>query len=143
MLISDLLKHKGPSVITIAPGDSVATLAAILAEHRIGAVVVLDEGRIVGIISERDVVRALPVRGPAVLEVAVSELMTAPVVSCTPDDTVEEVAGLMTEHRFRHMPVVHDGALVGIVTIGDVVAARIRQLEQDRGQLESYITRGS
>jgi CBS domain-containing protein len=97
----------------------------------------------VGIISERDIVRALHTRGASALQAKVGDLMTSPVVSCSPENSVEDVAGLMTSRRFRHMPVVHNGALVGIVTIGDVVAARIRQLEQDRGQLESYITRGS
>lgn len=143
MLISDLLKHKGSAVVTCQPDESVTSLLASLAEHRIGAEVVVGDSGIAGIISERDVVRALHTRGPSALQATVGELMTSPVVSCSPDDTVEQVAELMTERRFRHLPVVQDGALVGIVTIGDVVAARIRQLEQDRGQLENYITRGS
>jgi CBS domain-containing protein len=152
MLISDLLRHKvseaSPAstvsaVVTCGPGDDMTSVLASLAEHRIGAEVVVDSSGIVGIISERDIVRALHTRGASALQAKVGDLMTSPVVSCSPENSVEEVAGLMTSRRFRHMPVVHNGALVGIVTIGDVVAARIRQLEQDRGQLESYITRGS
>ncbi|MDQ1717413.1 MAG: hypothetical protein QOE71_86 [Pseudonocardiales bacterium] len=143
MLIADLLRHKGSSVVTIAPGESIMSLLASLSEHRVGALVVLDLDEIVGIISERDVVRSLHQKGAAVLDAPVSELMSSPVVSCTPDDPIDRIAELMTENRFRHMPVVTDGRLVGIVTIGDVVAARIRQLEFDRKHLESYISQGA
>jgi CBS domain-containing protein len=147
MNISDLLKHKGSSVATIGPSESVARLVAVLAEHRVGALVVLDgqaghdRSPIVGIVSERDVVRSLDARGSAAMTTPVAEIMTTPVVSCAPEDGLEEIALLMTERRFRHLPVVQDGALAGIVSIGDVVAARIRQLETDRQQLESYISR--
>ncbi|CAN5615165.1 CBS domain-containing protein [soil metagenome] len=143
MLIADLLKHKGSSVVTIAPDAVVTALLAALAEHRVGALVVLDGDRIVGIISERDVVRSLHDRGASALELPVSELMTSPVISCSPGDGIDQIALLMTERRFRHMPVVTDGSLIGIVTIGDVVAARIRQLEFDRKHLESYISQGA
>jgi CBS domain-containing protein len=142
MLIGDLLKHKGGSVVTIAPDETIPTVLASLAEHHIGALVVLDGQDIVGIISERDVVRALHSLGEDVLRRRVRDLMTTTVVSASPADPVERIAGLMTDHRVRHMPVLDDGRLTGIVTIGDVVAARIRQLEQDRGQLEHYITQG-
>ncbi|HEY2041694.1 MAG TPA: CBS domain-containing protein [Jatrophihabitans sp.] len=142
MLISDLLRHKGPSVITIRPNEPVSALIASLAEHAIGALVVVDGDDIVGIVSERDVVRRLNDLGADILAESVSDLMTAEVISAKPDDPVDQIAGLMTDRRIRHMPVVSNGSLAGIVTIGDVVAARIRQLEQDRGQLESYITRG-
>ncbi len=142
MKISDILRHKGTAVVTIAPEDSVRDLLARLAESNVGALVVVDGDRVAGIISERDIVRRLDERGESVLAATVSDLMTATVVSCKPDDSVDSVAGAMTELRIRHMPVLAAGGLAGIVTIGDVVAGQIRQLEQDRGQLEQYITQG-
>jgi CBS domain-containing protein len=140
MLIADLLKHKGSSVVTIGPDDTIVALLAALAEHRVGALVVVDGDRIAGIVSERDVVRGLHSRGAALLEASVGDVMTADLVSCTPQDALDQIAEMMTERRFRHMPVITGGRLAGIVTIGDVVAARIRQLEHDRQQLESYIS---
>jgi CBS domain-containing protein len=142
MLIADLLRHKGSTVYTIGPDNLVVELLASLAEHRIGAVVVANGAEIVGIVSERDIVRALHSRGVDVLSEKVSDLMTTNVISCSPSDSIDTIGSAMTEQRIRHMPVIADGKLAGIVTIGDVVAARIRQLEQDRGQLESYITGG-
>jgi CBS domain-containing protein len=142
MLIADLLRHKGSNVVTIAPDGLVTDLLASLAEHKIGAVVVAQGDDIVGIVSERDIVRRLNDQGAAVLSATVADLMTTDVISCSPDDSIDDLGSSMTESRIRHMPVVAEGKLVGIVTIGDVVAARIRQLEQDRGQLENYITRG-
>jgi CBS domain-containing protein len=142
MKISDILRYKGTSVVTISPSDSVRVLVARLAEHNVGALVVANGDEVVGIISERDIVRRLDDRGEGILELEVSELMTASVVSCSPNDDVDSIAGSMTELRIRHMPVLRGGKLAGIVTIGDVVAGRIRQLEQDRGQLERYITQG-
>jgi CBS domain-containing protein len=141
--ISDILRHKGSggsTVITIAATDTVAQLLASLAAHSIGALVVLDADRVVGIVSERDIVRRLDQRGPDGLTETVAAIMTSDVVSCRPQDPVDEVAAIMTNRRVRHMPVLEDGELVGIVSIGDVVLSRIRQLEQDRGQLEQYIT---
>lgn len=144
MLISDILRHKsaskGTAVVTIAPIESIAALLAVLAEHRIGAVVVVDGDRVAGIVSERDVVRRLHQRGADVLEATVSDIMTSPVVTCAPDDSVNGVATLMTDRRFRHMPVLDHDRLVGIVSIGDVVSSRMRGLEQDREHLEQYIT---
>jgi CBS domain-containing protein len=142
MLISDILRRKGSTVVTIASEAPVSEMVASLAEHRIGALVVVDGGRTVGIVSERDVVRRLHRVGPEVMELAVSELMTTDVISCEPTDSVDQIGAAMTEKRIRHMPVLAKGELAGIVTIGDVVAARIADLEQTRGQLESYITRG-
>ena len=142
MKISDILRHKGTSVVTIAPSESVSDLLARLAEYNVGALVVADGDRVVGIISERDIVRRLNERGADILDLPVSELMTASVVSCSPEDEVDVIAGSMTELRIRHMPVLSRDQLAGIVTIGDVVAGRIRQLELDRGQLEQYITQG-
>jgi CBS domain-containing protein len=138
--ISDILRHKGATVVTIAPSASVTTLLAKLAEHGIGALVVTDGSAVVGIVSERDVVRRLHERGAAILGATVAEIMAAPVLTCTSPDTVEDVATTMTERRVRHMPVVDDGVLHGIVSIGDVVLSRMQQLELDRGQLEQYIS---
>lgn len=145
MKISDILRHKATAsgsaaVVTIAPGAPVTALLAELAEHKIGALVVVDGDTVVGIVSERDVVRRLNERGAAILEATVGEIMTSPVLSCTSRDSVDSVATTMTESRIRHMPVIGNGTLDGIVTIGDVVLSRTRQLEQDRRQLEQYIT---
>ena len=140
MKIADILRHKGANVVTIAPTDTVATLLASLAEHNLGALVAVDGERVVGIISERDVVRAAARDGAAVFDQPVSALMTADVLSCTSSDPVASVAATMTDRRIRHMPVIDDGALAGIVSIGDVVSSRIRELEKDRGQLEQYIS---
>ena len=120
MKISDILRHKGTDVATIGADGAVTDLLDVLASHGIGALVVTGSSGIAGIVSERDIVRALADRGASVL--------------------TAQVAGTMTERRIRHMPVLDNGALVGIVSIGDVVSSRIRQLEHDRVQLEHYIT---
>jgi CBS domain-containing protein len=142
MLISDLVRHKGTAVVTIGPHQLVPDLLALLEEHHIGGVVVTEGDAIAGIISERDVVRRLGHDGANILTATVGELMSTPVISCSPTESLDEVATTMTERRIRHMPVVADGQLVGIVTIGDVVAARLRSLESERRLLEDYITRG-
>lgn len=142
MLIADILRAKGSSVVTCGGTDTVTSLLARLADHKIGAVVVTEGTRIVGIVSERDVVRAINRSGPAVLSAPVSDLMTSPVICAAPGDSINDIASQMTNRRIRHMPVQVSGELAGIVTIGDVVAARIRELEQTRGQLENYITGG-
>ena len=143
MKISDILRHKGSAVHTLAPSDTVATLVHDLTAHNVGAIVVCTEGRVAGIVSERDIVRRLAEHGDALLGKAVSDIMTVDVSTCTLHDSVDSVAETMTQRRFRHLPVIDDnadGKLVGIVSIGDVVSSRIRQLEHDRGQLEQYIT---
>ncbi len=140
MKISDILRYKGTDVITTTPAQSVAEVAAILAEHRIGALVVVEGETVSGIVSERDIVRGLAERGAGILECAVREVMTSPVVTCTSADTVDSVAEQMTERRSRHMPVVDGEQLSGVVSIGDVVSSRMRQLEHDRGALEHYIS---
>jgi CBS domain-containing protein len=144
MNISDILRHKstigGDAVATLAPTDSVGALVAALAEHNVGALVVVDAGAVTGIASERDVVRRLAADGAAVLDQPVSAIMTTSVQSCSSDDSMDAIAETMTERRIRHMPVIDQGKLTGIVSIGDVVSSRIRQLEHDRGQLEQYIS---
>ncbi|WP_189213485.1 MULTISPECIES: CBS domain-containing protein [Actinokineospora] len=139
MRISDVLRSKGSTVATVDPGLTVAGMLAELARHNVGALVVVDGDTVVGIVSERDVVRGLAERGGGLLDVPVAEIMTAEVFTCEPGDTVDSLAGVMTERRIRHMPVLSGGALVGIVSIGDVVKSRISQLESDRDQLTSYI----
>ena len=143
MHIRQLLRRKGSDVATVEANASVRTALALLAEHRVGALVVSADGRSVdGIVSERDVVRALHERGAGLLADPVSTVMTAQVHTCVPDAGVEELARTMTEHRVRHVPVVEHGALVGIVSIGDVVKARLDQLEEERAQLVDYIQTG-
>jgi len=146
MRITDVLRHKGNTVATIAPDALVGDLLALLEEHNIGAVVVTERGsnadNVVGIVSERDIVRRLNARGAALLTATVGEIMTSTVFSCAPSDTVDSLAETMTERRIRHVPVLVDGRLVGIVSIGDVVKSRISQLEADREQLASYIAQG-
>jgi CBS domain-containing protein len=142
MIIADILRNKGAAVLTIAPEASAAELAAVLAENRIGAVVVVEHDRPIGIVSERDVVRGLNSEGAGVLDASVADLMTTELFTCEPADSVDRISVAMTERRIRHVPVLDGGELAGIVSIGDVVAARIRDLETARGQLESYITQG-
>ena len=140
MKISAILKSKGPSVATIGQDETMATVVAELARHNIGALVVSGDGRTVdGIISERDVARALERFGGAVLDMPVRMIMSSEVRTVAPDEEVESVAVMMTEHRIRHVPVLQDGALAGIVSIGDVVKSRIEELEQDRDALFKYI----
>ena len=142
MQISDILRHKQDNhVWTIAPDASVRDLLSQLAEHHIGALIVSGAGgQVVGIVSERDVVRRLHAEGVAVLDSTVDQIMTRDVVHCAPGDAVPAVAALMTERRIRHLPVLDGDRLVGVVSIGDVVSSRIRELQQDRDQLEQYIT---
>jgi CBS domain-containing protein len=140
MKISDIVRHKGAAVFTISPGDSVTTLLAALAEHNVGAIIVCEGDTVAGIVSERDVVRRLAERGREVLDVPVSSIMTTDVVHASPQDSIDSVAETMTQRRIRHMPVIDEGQLVAVISIGDVVSSRMRQLEQDRGQLEQYIT---
>jgi CBS domain-containing protein len=141
MRISDVLRVKGEQVVTVEPEIDVTRLLAVLAEHRIGAVIVSRDGRRVdGIVSERDVVRALAARGAGVLGEPVSSIHTSQVRTVSPDAALEDVERLMTERRFRHVPVVVDGVLHGVVSIGDVVKNRIDELEAERSSLAGYIT---
>ncbi|MFZ0171688.1 MAG: CBS domain-containing protein [Acidimicrobiales bacterium] len=140
MKISALLATKGASVVTIAPDASVAEAIAVLGRHNIGSLVVSRDGSVVeGIMSERDVVRALEAVGPDVVGQPVSSIMTVDVQSTSPDSSVESLMATMTDHRVRHVPVVEDGVLVGMVSIGDVVKNRMEELEQDRNALVDYI----
>ncbi|SER60712.1 CBS domain-containing protein [Actinokineospora terrae] len=146
MRIADVLRGKGAEgavVATVDPGTTVEGLIAELARHNVGALVVLDGDRVVGIVSERDVVRGLERSGSALLVTTVADIMTADVRTCLPTDSVDSLAATMTERRIRHLPVLDEhGALAGIVSIGDVVKSHISQLEADRDQLQSYISQG-
>ena len=140
MQISQLLRHKGREVATIDGSESVRTALGLLADKGIGAIVVSSDGRSIdGIISERDVARGLHTHGAGLLAEPVSSVMTAQVHTCSPHMSVHDLARTMTDHRVRHVPVVEDGALVGIVSIGDVVKARLDELEEERKQLVDYI----
>ncbi|HEU5157863.1 MAG TPA: CBS domain-containing protein [Streptosporangiaceae bacterium] len=142
MRIRDIVRTKGDSVATVRPDATVRDLLATLAKHNIGAVVVsADDEIIMGIASERDVVRQLHARGGDLLASAVSEIMTSDVRTCGLDDDLDEVRAVMTKHRIRHLPVVRDGKLAGIVSIGDVVKSAIDQLETEREHLVGYIQR--
>ncbi|MGK8524132.1 CBS domain-containing protein [Nocardia asteroides] len=140
MRISEILRRKGSDVATVAPDTTVRRLLATLAERNIGAVVVSPDGdTIAGIVSERDVVRNLHARGADLLDTPVSAIMTSAVRTCTPDDRVNGLRRTMTDHRIRHLPVVHEGRLVGIVSIGDVVKSAISELATEREHLVEYL----
>jgi CBS domain-containing protein len=140
MKITDVIKGKTSNkVITINPDATVRDLLALLAEHNIGAVIVSGDGTSLdGIVSERDVVRHLHSDG-TVINNTVSAIMTTVVETCAPDDDLDRVMQVMTERRFRHIPVCQDGSLVGIISIGDVVKHKIGQLTFERDQLDSYV----
>jgi CBS domain-containing protein len=148
MRITDILRHKGSAVVTIPADGTIRELLALLADHDIGALVVVDgdptagpdAGSVVGIVTERDVVRRLNQDGDTLLDAEVGAIMTTDVLACRPDDDVDRLAQTMTERRVRHMPVMDHGRLAGLVSIGDVVKSRIEQLEHDRGALEHYIS---
>ncbi|ORV13989.1 CBS domain-containing protein [Mycobacterium celatum] len=142
MRIADVLRNKGAAVVTINPEATVTELLAGLARHNIGAMVVVGPDGVVGIVSERDVVRQLHTHGPSVLSRPVSKIMTAVVSTCKKTDTVDAISMLMTENRVRHVPVIDNGKLIGIVSIGDVVKSRMEELEAEQAQLQSYITQG-
>ena len=142
MRIADVLRGKGGAVVTINPDATVAELLAGLAEHNIGAMVVAAPEGVKGIVSERDVVRQLHAHGASLLSQPVENIMTSMVSTCSKSDTVDSLTLLMTEHRVRHVPVLEDGNLIGIVSIGDVVKTRMQELESEHEQLQSYITQG-
>lgn len=140
MHVESILKMKGGEVVTVSPDTGVAEAVELLRARRIGAVVVSSDGRDVdGILSERDVVRALATKGKAALDGPVKAIMTATVVTCHRADSVETVMERMTEGRFRHVPVVENGALSGMISIGDVVKARLEELSAEAEQLKEFI----
>ena len=140
MIVKNILAGKGGNVITINPTADVIMAVKLMAERGIGAVVVLGaDHRVVGILSERDIVKALAEHGSAVLSKLVSQVMTREVKTCSEDDTIGDLMGRMTTGRFRHMPVVQQEKLVGIVSIGDVVKSRVEEIGQETKTLREYI----
>ena len=143
MHVAGLLRRKGDDVAIVASSATVGEVVAALADRGVGALVVSDDGRSVdGIVSERDITRGLAAHGSALLDHAAATIMTREVVTCDMSTTVDELSSLMTEGRMRHVPVVVDGALCGIVSIGDVVKAYIRDHEQEKQTLHEYISQG-
>lgn len=141
MLVAQILKSKSDDgVVTLPPGTSIAKLAEILSQRRIGAVVISGDGKqVAGIVSERDVVREIGRRGPACLPDTVDSIMTARVTTCARGDHADDVLQKMTDGRFRHIPVVEKGQMVGLISIGDVVKARLAELEHEKDALEGMI----
>ncbi len=140
MTVSTILSEKGRQVVTIEPGASLAAAANLLAEKRIGAALILGADlRLVGIISERDIVQALAARGAVALDEPVSSAMTRRVETCNQREPISNIMGRMTEGKFRHMPVVDQGRVVGIVSIGDAVKHRLREMEHESAAMRDYI----
>ncbi len=141
MLVQQILKDKaGGDVVTVAPGSSVGEAAKTLSSKRIGAVVVSSDGKqMAGILSERDIVRAIGSNGPGCLADPVDSLMTSKIISATRDETVDSVLGKMTSGRFRHMPVMEGNQMVGLISIGDVVKAQLAELSMEKEALEGMI----
>ena len=140
MLVKSILVGKCGSVVTIEPTADLTAAAKLLAERRIGAVVILGaDHRIIGILSERDIVRALAEHGPTVLNEPVSKVMTRDVKTCSENDTIDGLMARMTTGKFRHMPVVEQGKLIGIVSIGDVVKNRVEEIEHEAEALRDYV----
>ncbi len=140
MTVAAILEAKGRGVVTTTAGVTIAEAVELLVHHKIGALVVVDKSvHVVGIVSERDVVRCVARGSADALAQSVEFLMTRPVMTCTEDETINEVMTRMTRGRFRHLPVVANGRLTGIVSIGDVVKARIEQVEREADEMRAYI----
>ena len=140
MFVSDILKLKNSVVVTTGPDETIGATARLMNGRRIGAVVVVDgDDAVVGIISERDVIRGIATKGDAVLDTPVHKLMTADVVACTAGETIAGIMQTMTAHRFRHMPVIEDGVLRGMISIGDVVKHRLEETEMEARALRDYV----
>lgn len=142
MIVRNIIDSKPVrQIITVRPADTVKSAAEVLARHRIGAVIVSGDGDIVdGILSERDIVRALGLQGASILELKVRELMTAEVIGCHPGDTAISVLEKMTDGRFRHMPVIDANRMIGVISIGDVVKARITEVQSENAALTDMIS---
>ena len=138
--VSDVLRHKGDRVVTVMPQQTFAAAVQLLTKNRIGAAPVVDEqGRVVGIVSERDIIRGISENAAALLAHPLEQLMTREVKTCHPDDRLIDLMQVMTLQRIRHLPVVHNGALCGIVSIGDVVKQRLEEVQSEVEDLHRYI----
>lgn len=142
MRIADVLRNKGAAVVTIDPAATVRDLLAGLDEHNIGAMMVVGAEGLQGVVSERDVVRGLHAHGASTLAQPVSAIMSRVVATCAKVDSVDDLSAMMTHNRVRHVPVIEDGRLAGIVSIGDVVKSRMEELQAEHEQLQSYIVQG-
>jgi CBS domain-containing protein len=140
MKVKDILAGKGTDVIGIEPTATLQSAATLLAQKKIGAVVIRGAGgRLAGILSERDIVRAVAKQGPAALDLPVGQAMTREVITCAEDDTCAELMERMTSGKFRHLPVLRDNALVGLISIGDVVKQRVEEIERETEAMRDYI----
>jgi CBS domain-containing protein len=139
MTIGSILGGKGHDVIAVSADTPISQIAALLSEKRIGAVPVTDGRRVVGILSERDIVRRLASDGASILEEQAADVMTAPAITVTPDVGILTALSLMTNRRIRHLPVVESGRLIGVVSIGDLVKARIERIESEAAAMRDYI----
>jgi len=139
MTVRSILDSKGHQVLSVEPDAKLAAAVKILGERKIGAVLVMSDGRIEGILSERDIVRVLSERGAGVLDESVSAVMTRKVVSCRESDTVAGIMEMMTLGKFRHLPVVEEGRVVGLISIGDIVKRRVQEYETEQEALRDYI----
>jgi CBS domain-containing protein len=142
MHVRAILDSKGGNVVTAGPQETIATITERLDQHRIGAVVVVEAEQVAGILSERDIVRGLAKHGAGVTALKAADLMTHPVRTCGLDDTIDTVMQVMTQRRFRHVPIVEDGKLLGIVSIGDVVKRRLELSEMEVSSLRQYVLEG-
>jgi len=142
MLVSQILKVKGDLVFTVTSGDTVSAVSALLHARKVGALVVVDAGQVVGIVSERDVVRAVAEKGAAALDRPISSCMTSDVLFARPQETVDALLERMTDRRVRHLPVCEDDRLLGIVSIGDLVKHKISEVEAEASTLKAYIAAG-
>ena len=142
MRIANVLSTKGSVVATVPPDAPVTVMLAQMAKHRVGAVVVVDDGTVVGMVWEREVIRLLHDRGASLVQAPIAEIMNVDVISCMPTDEVDGVLRIMTDRRIRHLPVMVSDKLIGIVSMGDLVKARIDELETNRAYLQSYIGAG-
>jgi CBS domain-containing protein len=139
MTVRSILNTKGHQIVSVGPDASLAAAVKLLGEKKIGAVLVMHQSRVEGILSERDIVRVLGERGASVLEEPVSNVMTRKVVSCKETDTVAEIMEMMTTGKFRHLPVIDNGKVVGLISIGDIVKWRVREYETEQEALRDYI----
>ncbi|MCG8692266.1 MAG: CBS domain-containing protein [Minwuiales bacterium] len=140
MHVSSVLRQKGADVASVGPDQTIAETAALLSERRIGAALVLaPSGDVLGVISERDIVRGIAANGQNCLTLTVRSLMTENVISCGPDDKLDDIMSMMTEHRIRHLPVMDGGRLAGIISIGDVVKNRVAEIEMESKAMREYI----
>ena len=139
-MISTILKNKGIEVVSVSPGDTVLSVARVLTERRIGAALVRDaSGALLGIVSERDIVRGMAEQGQGTTQIPVERLMTRDLITVTPQTRVTEAMSLMTRRRIRHLPVLENGQLVGLVSIGDLVKRRIDEIEHEAAELKAYV----